>query len=309
MREDFAQIFTKTFDLVADMLSRVEILPHPRGVARPDPTALLVRLSKGLTTVNDNHLIDPTQPAPATVLLCETQPLTVEGVRSVLGTTSDLRVTGVCETLALCREISRRQRPDVVVIDKALGMQAVMDWIQDLRLAEQDIDRLLSSNPTYTSTDLQNSPPIASHSRPLPRAVVWGVSMTEAEALRFLQAGAKGILRKSTSPSNMLSCIRTVVGGKNWMEDSVFRDPPRHDRHPRSALTPRETQVMELVEHGLKNREIARELGIRPGTVKIHLKHIFEKTGVHGRYGLALTGLRQKGILTVESRSQPAMAR
>lgn len=57
---------------------------------------------------------------------------------------------------------------------------------------------------------------------------------------------------------------------------------------------------MELVEQGLKNREIARELGIRPGTVKIHLKHIFEKTGVRGRYGLALTGLRQKGVLNVD---------
>ena len=273
--------------------------------------------------MNDNNLINltrsnpatgaPATGAPATVLLCETQPLTVEGVRSILGTTSDLRVTGVCETLALCREISRRQRPDVVVIDKALGMQAVMDWIQDLRLAEQDIDRLLTSNSTYTSTGLQNSapiasPPIASHTRPLPRAVVWGVSMTEAEALRFLQAGAKGILRKTTSPSNMLSCFRTVVGGKNWMEDSVFRDQPRQDRHPRSALTPRETQVMELVEHGLKNREIARDLGIRPGTVKIHLKHIFEKTGVRGRYGLALTGLRQKGVLTVDSQFQAAMS-
>ncbi len=257
--------------------------------------------------MNDNNLIPFSQASTAThatVLLCETQPLTVEGVRSVLGATSDLRVTGVCESLALCREISRRQRPDVVLIDKALGMQAVMDWIQDLRLAEQDITTLLNSNPAYSPI----SAPIASQTRPLPRAVVWGVSMTEAEALRFLQAGAKGILRKTTSPSNMLSCFRTVVGGKNWMEDSVFRDQPREDRHPRSELTPRETQVMELVEHGLKNREIARELGIRPGTVKIHLKHIFEKTGVRGRYGLALTGLRQKGILTVDSRLQPAMA-
>jgi two-component system nitrate/nitrite response regulator NarL len=81
------------------------------------------------------------------------------------------------------------------------------------------------------------------------------------------------------------------------MEDTLFREAPRPDRYPRSELTPREQQVLELVEQGLKNKEIARELGIRPGTVKIHLKHIFEKTGVRGRYGLALTGLRQKGGL------------
>ncbi len=245
----------------------------------------------------------PATGSQATVLLCETQPLTVEGVRAVLSSTNDLRVTGVCENLALCREISRRQRPDVVLIDKALGMQAVMDWIQDLRLAEQDLERL--GNSSFSPNDA----PIASQTRPMPKAIVWGVSMTEAEALRFLQAGAKGILRKSTAPSNMLNCIRTVVLGKNWMEDSVFREQPREDRHPRSELTPRETQVMELVEHGLKNREIARELGIRPGTVKIHLKHIFEKTGVRGRYGLALTGLRQKGVLSVERQFVPAMAR
>jgi two-component system nitrate/nitrite response regulator NarL len=228
-----------------------------------------------------------TSSSQATVLLCETQPLTVEGVRAVLSSTNDLRVTGVCENLAVCREISRRQRPDVVLIDKALGMQAVMDWIQDLRLAEQDLERLGAA--PYSPNDA----PIASQTRPMPKAIVWGVSMTEAEALRFLQAGAKGILRKSTAPSNMLNCIRTVVLGKNWMEDTVFREQPREDRHPRSELTPREQQVMELVEHGLKNREIARELGIRPGTVKIHLKHIFEKTCVRVRYGLALTGLRQ----------------
>jgi DNA-binding NarL/FixJ family response regulator len=67
-------------------------------------------------------------------------------------------------------------------------------------------------------------------------------------------------------------------------------------------LTERERQVLTLVEQGLKNKEIAADLGIRPGTVKIHLKHIFEKTGVHGRYGLALNGMRQRGVLGLQDR-------
>jgi len=83
------------------------------------------------------------------------------------------------------------------------------------------------------------------------------------------------------------------------MEDSIFRESPNVARNSHSGLTPREQQVLELVEQGMKNTEIARELGIRPGTVKIHLKHIFEKTGVRGRYGLALTGLKEKGLLTL----------
>ncbi len=55
--------------------------------------------------------------------------------------------------------------------------------------------------------------------------------------------------------------------------------------------------MLELVEQGLRNKDIATALGIQAGTVKIHLKHIFEKTGIRGRFGLALSGLKEKGML------------
>jgi two-component system nitrate/nitrite response regulator NarL len=83
------------------------------------------------------------------------------------------------------------------------------------------------------------------------------------------------------------------------MEECVFHESLGAERGARSDLTAREVQVLELVEQGFKNKEIAVELGIRPGTVKIHLKHIFEKTGVKGRYGLAITGLREKGVVSM----------
>ena len=81
------------------------------------------------------------------------------------------------------------------------------------------------------------------------------------------------------------------------MEDGIFGDSEKLNNPRRSQLTPREHEVAEQVEKGLRNRDIARNLGIQTGTVKIHLKHIFEKTGVRGRYGLALNGLREKGTL------------
>jgi two-component system nitrate/nitrite response regulator NarL len=131
--------------------------------------------------------------------------------------------------------------------------------------------------------------------------VVWGGSITEAEALRFLQAGARGVIRKTAEVGVVLACVRSVAAGRSWMEDSLFRDSIRPERYARSELTPREQQVLELVEQGFKNKEIALELGIRPGTVKIHLKHIFEKTGVRGRYGLAITGLKDRGVVSLVS--------
>jgi two-component system nitrate/nitrite response regulator NarL len=207
-----------------------------------------------------------------TIAICDTQPITTEGLKLLIGAEAGLHFTEALDSLEAASEAIRTRPPDLMILDKGFGMHAVLDWVQDLKFVE----------------------------RP-PATVVWGVSMTEAEALRLLQAGAKGIVRKSADLTSLVACLKTVASGSCWMEDSVFRESMRPDRHSRSELTPREQQVLDLVEQGFKNKEIGMELGIRPGTVKIHLKHIFEKTGVHGRYGLALSGLKEKGVVSLAS--------
>jgi DNA-binding NarL/FixJ family response regulator len=210
--------------------------------------------------------------AKKTVLVAESQPITAQGVRSVLGNCEDLEFVRSVETLSGAADTLRAVPTDLVLVDKSFGSQALIEWLANLR------------NLQVTS-----------------QVVVWGSSITEPEALRLLQMGVKGILRKTADPATLVVCLRAVASGANWMEDTLFRDSSRNERYPRSELTPREQQVLELVEQGLKNKEIARELGIRPGTVKIHLKHIFEKTGVRGRYGLALTGLKERGVLELST--------
>jgi two-component system nitrate/nitrite response regulator NarL len=204
--------------------------------------------------------------------VCDTQPITAEGLRTLLTAAGDLEFLASLNTLEAATQLVTARPPDVVIVDKGFGMRIVLDWIHDLKLADA-----------------------------APAVTVWGVSMTEAEALRLLQAGAKGIVRKTADLESILSCLRTVASGRSWMEDCVFRDSARQERYPRSELTPREHQVLEMVEQGFKNKEIALELGIRPGTVKIHLKHIFEKTGVRGRYGLAISGLKERGLVSMVS--------
>ncbi|HTA66752.1 MAG TPA: response regulator transcription factor [Bryobacteraceae bacterium] len=206
------------------------------------------------------------------IAVCDTQPITAQGLRNLLASSEDLELVEAMNTLEAATAFVRAKTPDIVVVDKGFGMRAVLDWIHDLKL--------IDATPAIT---------------------VWGVSMTEAEALRLLQAGARGIVRKTADLASLLTCLRTVAGGRSWMEDCVFRDSAHQIGYPRSELTAREHQVLELVEQGFKNKEIALELGIRPGTVKIHLKHIFEKTGVRGRYGLAISGLKDKGIVSIAS--------
>jgi two-component system, NarL family, nitrate/nitrite response regulator NarL len=217
------------------------------------------------TTMSEDH-------SNKSVVVCDTQPITAEGLRSLLASAGDLQFLASLNSLDSATQLVSARTPDIVIVDKGFGMRAVLDWIHDFRLTE--------ATPAIT---------------------VWGVSMTEAEALRLLQAGARGIVRKTAELASILSCLRTVASGRSWMEDCVFRDSARQERYPRSELTPREQQVLEMVEQGFKNKEIGLELGIRPGTVKIHLKHIFEKTGVRGRYGLAISGLKERGVVSMVS--------
>lgn len=216
------------------------------------------------------------------VSICETQPLTVKGLFHLLEGTHDLRFGTSHGTPPEWMLSPGAENTDILIIDKGLGAKIVLNALEQLPATE---------GATRCTR---------------PYVVVWGMSITEAEALRFLQAGARGIIRKSADPETILACLRAVAIGRSWMQDSVFREPIAAEVQVRSDLTPREHQVMELVEQGFKNREIALELGIRPGTVKIHLKHIFEKTGVRGRHGLALNGLRQKGVISLISNDRIA---
>ena len=204
-----------------------------------------------------------------TVAVCDTEPIVIEGLRSLLESAEGLRVVAAETSLADGMDAVGELRPTILMLDRAFGIHAVMDCPKALRK--------LGSQTAI---------------------VVWASSMAEAEALRFLQAGVAGVLRKTASLNVLLNCLREVARGLTWMEDNLVRETDRPVRLAHSPLTVRELQVMELVERGMKNKDIAAELGIRTGTVKIHLKHIFEKTGIRGRYGLALSGLKEKGLPT-----------
>ncbi len=167
----------------------------------------------------------------------------------------------------------RELLPSVLVIDKSFGYEALSAWLESM-----------AGSRTMST-------------------VVWGHSFTEAECVRLVQAGVKGVLRKTSSLDSVLECLTMVAAGMSWVCANAGNFSGRVYSCGRSPLTAREAQVMDLVEQGLRNKDIAAALGIRVGTVKIHLKHLFEKTGIRGRYGLALSGLKQKALLSGPARA------
>lgn len=208
---------------------------------------------------------------PKAVVVCDGQPMAIEGIRALLSGNRDLRFAGGMTSLAAASELVNSSKPAVVLIDKAFGVATVLDYVKYLG------------------------------ARPGTGAVVWGVGLNSGEALRLVQGGVRGVIRRTSDTDSLLLCLRAVALGHTWMEEAVNADAGPARNEGRSSLTAREHQVVELVEKGLRNRDIAESLGIRTGTVKIHLRHIFEKTGCRGRYGLALTGLQEKGLLTFQA--------
>jgi DNA-binding NarL/FixJ family response regulator len=119
--------------------------------------------------------------------------------------------------------------------------------------------------------------------------VLWVRELAEFEANRALQLGAMGVLAKSRPVEDLFACLRAVAGGQLWIDEALSREGdgrPGPRKPPR--LTPREREVLALVSQGLRNTQIAEALSISPGTVKVHLMHVFEKTGAQDRFDLAI---------------------
>lgn len=195
------------------------------------------------------------------VFACESQPIVLEGLKRALEAHSDLDLVGATTFLSEALEQFPGLNPEIVLIDQALGANNGLDVIAEVKR-------------------------LSAHAQP----VLWVTHrLTEAESFRVLQAGARGILKKTLPIAELIACLRTVSQGSVWMENSISKQVVGFFNQPNSLrLTPREQEVVGLVCRGMKNKQIADTLSITTGTVKVHLMHIFEKTGVQDRFQLAM---------------------
>src|SRR4051794_1281611 len=131
----------------------------------------------------------------------------MEGLRSLMESIDGPRVVAAETSVEDGADAIRDLGPSLVVLDKSFGTSTVADWVRMLSTAE-------------------NSPAV----------IVWGARMTDNEALRFLQAGASGVIRKTAPLTEIAGCVRAVAGGGTWMESEPYAHLPR--RIGRSTLTP-----------------------------------------------------------------------
>lgn len=196
------------------------------------------------------------------IYVVEGQPVSLVGLEQVLGSVDGCHFVGSSGELAPALQFALMNTPDVLLISQPCNERSIL-----------------------TSLTLTRQASLQS------KVVAWVNDISEPDILRALHLGAKGVLRKTAPIPTLVNCLRQVASGSvSIQSDRVTEGLRRASNLAGPRITPRERQVIELVCRGCKNREIAVLLSITPGTVKVHLMHIFEKVGVKDRIQLALQG-------------------
>ncbi|MCC6724757.1 MAG: response regulator transcription factor [Saprospiraceae bacterium] len=125
--------------------------------------------------------------------------------------------------------------------------------------------------------------------RPEMKFLMYTVVEDSNKIFESLKAGANGYILKEASRSKIISSIEDLIEGGAPMSGSIARKVIEFFQEPLSmnkemeVLTDKEINVLGMLSKGLLYREIADELGIKEGTVKIHIHHIYQKLHVRNR--------------------------
>ena len=193
------------------------------------------------------------------VLIVDDHPMIRSAVSMLLEGSEFIVAASVGSADAAMDAIEEHQ-PDIVVLDLAMPGGSGIDVLRKIR------------------ADGDNRP-----------VVILTAAIEDFRLREALSLAVNGIVMKNNDPALLLDCLQAVREGGRWIDaDLELRAIEVGRRESAATLTPRERKLVALVAQGLRNREIAAELGITEGTVKVYLHSIFDKLGVASRTELAI---------------------
>jgi two-component system NarL family response regulator len=202
-----------------------------------------------------------TNPRKITVLVADDHPIFRVGLRNLIDQQPDMRVVAEARDGREAVAVFCRLRPDVTLMD--------------LRMPVLD-------GPGAIAAVRQHDPQA--------RIIVLTTYDGDDDVQRAVDAGARGYLLKDTFAEGMLDAIRDVHAGELLFDDDLVA------RRPGRALSPRELSILEAIARGLSNKQIQSALAIAEGTLKNHLKRIFDKLEVTDRTQAVLAAVK-RGVI------------
>ena len=194
--------------------------------------------------------------AKARVMLVDDHPIVRQGLANLIDAEDDLFVCAQVESADEALAALPEARPDVLVIDVALGQRSGLELVKDVRAHWPDMPMLV----------------LSMHDELL-------------YAERALRAGAKGYIMKQEATEKVMEGIRRVLGGELYVSEKMaarlmnqaVSNKGVPQENPLSRLSDRELEVFSMIGHGVGTREIAKKLFLSVKTVEAHREHIKEK--------------------------------
>ncbi|MFF3822571.1 response regulator [Streptomyces griseus] len=207
-----------------------------------------------------------------TLLIVDDHPVVRDGLHNMLESADGFTVLGEASGGKEAVELTLRTDPDVVLMDLRMPTGSGVEAIAEL--TRRGVRARVLVLTTYD---------------------------TDSDTLPAIEAGATGYLLKDALRDELYGAIRAAAAGRTVLSPAVATRLVTAVRNPAAPpaddpLSTRELQILEHVERGASNREIARALFISEATVKKHLTHIYDKLDVRDRAAAVAAAFR-RGIL------------
>ncbi|QUJ66749.1 response regulator [Photobacterium sp. GJ3] len=197
-----------------------------------------------------------TQPLAYRILIVDDHPLMRRGLSQLLSLEPDFTLIGEASQGYQALDLAAADDPDLILLDLNMKGLSGLDTLRALR--EQNCQALV---------------------------VILTVSDNPSDIRALLNAGADGYLLKDTEPEQLLALLRQALNGQQVFSEQISQILAEElsAPDPLHELTARETEILQLVAQGKRNKDIASQLYISEATVKVHIKSLLKKLGAGSR--------------------------
>src|SRR5580704_9948567 len=217
------------------------------------------------------------------IILADSQAIYRVGMRKVFALEDDIRVVAQAETLANLYAALHRFPTDVVFIEGAL-ISGTVDAIPEL---------------------VRRAPEA--------KIIVQVSESDESNTVELYRRGVRGVVPRSISPDLLIKCVRKIADGETWIDNQsiswvieAYRSQASSLTNPRvqPKLSKKELAIISCITRGMRNKEIAYQIGTTEQVIKNYLRKVYDKLGVSDRLELALYCLHHQ-LLKSYMQDQP----
>lgn len=209
----------------------------------------------------------------ARILIADDHPFFLDGLEKFLASAGH-EVVGRASHAREVYGLIDQEQPDLVVLDVMMPPSSGIEILKTLRARGYETPIIL------VTADINAS-----------------------DALDAIRHDVNGVVVKHSAPDLLMRCVDAALAGDSWIDRDIMEKALKESVNTDSApaggadhLTQRERGIMMLVAQGLRNREIADQINVTEGTIKVHLHNIYRKLSIRSRTRLVLM-VKEQGWL------------